>query len=158
MATYAADTSVSSDKSRAEIERTLSRYGADSFMYGWDRSGAIIGFILQNRQVRFKLPLPDRNSQEFNRTATGRSRSSTAAQEAYEQAVRQRWRALSLVIKAKLEAVETGIVTFESEFAMHMMLPSGQTVGEWVEPQIAHVYESNAMPALLPGIGPKEIE
>ena len=31
---YAQQTQVSTDKSRAEIERTLQRYGADQFMYG----------------------------------------------------------------------------------------------------------------------------
>ena len=65
--------------------------------------------------------------------------------------MRQRWRALALVIKAKLEAVEAGIVTFEEEFAMHMVLPNGQTVGEWVVPQINQAYELNQMPALMSG-------
>jgi hypothetical protein len=157
MATYAENTSVSSDKSRSEIERTLSRYGAESFMYGWDRDRSIVGFIAHGRQIRFTLPMPDRNDRKFTLTPTGRARTGTAAAEAYEQAVKQRWRALALVIKAKLEAVETGIVTFEEEFAMHMMLPNGQTVGDWVSPQIAEVYTTNSMPALLPGAGPKEI-
>jgi hypothetical protein len=35
MARYAAETTVASDRSRAEIERILERYGASSFMYGW---------------------------------------------------------------------------------------------------------------------------
>jgi hypothetical protein len=34
MARYASNTDVPSDRSRAEIERTLVRYGADEFMYG----------------------------------------------------------------------------------------------------------------------------
>jgi hypothetical protein len=33
MTRYAADTSVSVEKSRMEIERTLARYGADAFAY-----------------------------------------------------------------------------------------------------------------------------
>jgi hypothetical protein len=37
---FAEKTTVSSDKSRAEIERTLSRYGASSFMYGWNQAHA----------------------------------------------------------------------------------------------------------------------
>lgn len=35
MSRYAATTEVTSEKSRAEIERTVSRYGATGFMYGW---------------------------------------------------------------------------------------------------------------------------
>ena len=152
MSTYAQSTTVDSGKSRAEIERTLARYGAEGFMYGWDRDRAIVGFVIAGRQVRFELPLPDRNAREFTHTPSrGQRRSPEQQEQAYEQGVRQRWRALALVIKAKLEAVETGIVTFEQEFAMHFMLPSGQTVGQWVLPQLAKVYESGEMPALLPG-------
>lgn len=152
MTRYAESTSVGSDKSRAEIERTLARYGASSFMYGWDQDRAMVGFVANNRQVRFMLPMPNRDAREFTHTPTrGTKRSPAQAEEAYEQAVRQRWRALALVIKAKLEAVEAGIVTFDEEFAMHFMLPNGQTVGEWVTPQIEQVYAVGQMPALLPG-------
>jgi hypothetical protein len=152
MPRYAESTSVSSDTSRAEIERTLARYGAESFMYGWDRGRAIVGFIADGRQVRFVLPLPDREAREFTHTPErGLARSQAQVEAAYEQAVRQRWRALALVIKAKLEAVEAGIVTFEEEFGMHFMLPTGQTVHEWLGPQLDEVYAGGSMPALLPG-------
>lgn len=154
MTRYAESTSVASDKSRAEIERTLARYGARSFMYGWDETRAVVGFIANDRQVRFLLPMPDRDAREFTHTpAKQLQRTPTQAEEAYEQAVRQRWRALALVIKAKLEAVEADIVTFDEEFAMHFLLPNGQTVGEWVTPQIEQAYATSSMPALLPGGG-----
>lgn len=143
---------MSSDRSRAEIERTLQRYGATSFLYGWDADNAIIGFIANGRQVKFRLPMPDRNDPEFWRTPQRLTRRTPAkAAEAYEQAVRQRWRALALVIKAKLEAVEAGIAEFEAEFLAYISLPNGQTVGEWVGPQLDYVYTSGAMPALMPG-------
>lgn len=157
MSTYAAATAVSADRSRAEIEKTLSRYGASSFMYGWDETRALVGFVAHDRQVRFVLPMPERGDKEFTRTPTGRTRTETQAETAYDQAVRARWRALALVVKAKLEAVETGIVGFEQEFLAHLVLPNGQTVGDWVEPQIAEVYASGTMPALMPGIGPRAI-
>ena len=157
MNTYASQTTVDSSKSRAEIERTLSRYGATGFMYGWDQTRAIVGFIAGNRQVRFSLPLPDRSAREFTHTPTrGEKRTPAAQQAAYEQALRQRWRALALVIKAKLEAVQDGIVTFDEEFGMHFLLPSGQTVGEWAIPQIATAYETGTMPRLLPPAGASE--
>lgn len=154
---YAESTSVSSEKSRAEIDRVIGRYGAEQFAYGWDQGRAMVGFKMHNRQIRFILPLPDRNSREFKQTPTGRGRTSAAAEAAYEQAVRQKWRALALVIKAKLEAVESGIVTFEQEFLANIVLPNGQTVGEWTAPQIEGVYATHDMPALLPGLT-KEIE
>lgn len=151
MARYAATTEVPSDRSRSEIERTLRRYGAAAFAYGWEGNHAQVGFKLAGRQIKFILPLPDPDSDEFTLTPTGRDRSDKAAEEAYEQAVRQRWRALALVIKAKLEAVEAGISTVEREFLDAIMLPDGRTVGDWLGPQLGQVYAQQAMPALLPG-------
>jgi hypothetical protein len=147
---YAAGTEVGADRSRAEIERTLSRYGARQFMYGWDERRAVLGFVAADRQVRFVLPLPDRDDPEFNETPTGRRRTGSAASTAYEQAIRQRWRALALVIKAKLEAVESGIVGFEQEFLAHLVLPDGSTVGDLVVPRVAEAYETGQTPTLLP--------
>lgn len=150
MAKYAANTDVSSDRSRAEIERTLERYGARQFMYGWDQDCAVVGFVLNDREIRFVLPLPDRDSTDFTRTPTGRPRAATQARAEYEQAVRQRWRSLALVIKAKLEAVESGIVTFDAEFLAHIVLPDGRTVADNVVPRVQQAYRDHEMPSLLP--------
>ncbi|MBI2798928.1 MAG: hypothetical protein HYX63_01375 [Gammaproteobacteria bacterium] len=67
-----------------------------------------------------------------------------------QQAVRQRWRALNLVIKAKLEAVESGISVFEEEFLAHIVMPNNQRVGQWMLPQIAAAYSSGKMSPMLP--------
>lgn len=155
MTRYAAGTDVSSEKSRAEIERTLRRYGADGFMYGWDGPRALIAFRLAGRHIRFLLPLPDRQSEEFTTTRVNqhspRVRATPeAAERKWEQACRQRWRAMALIIKAKLEAVESGIVTVEDEFLAQTVLPDGQTVSRWIQPQIAIAYDRGDMPKLLP--------
>lgn len=150
MSRYAATTEVTSQKSRAEIERTLARYGADSFAYGWDAGQAMVGFHMHNRRMRFLLPLPNRNDPAFTHTPTrGTLRTPAAAEAAYEQAVRQSWRALALVIKAKLEAVEAGIVGFEQEFAMHMVLPDGRTVADHVVPAIETAYATGQVKPML---------
>lgn len=150
MSRYAATTDVTSDRSRAEIERTLTRYGAESFAYGWQQGQAMVGFQMRNRQVRFVLPMPDREDREFTHTPSrGNRRAPAAIEQAYEQAVRQRWRALALVIKAKLEAVEAGIVTFEDEFAMHMVLPDGRTVAAHVLPAIEDAYATGTVRPML---------
>jgi hypothetical protein len=114
VAHYAQGTDVPVDRSRAEIERTLARYGADQFMYGWKEGGAVIGFRAHSRLIRFTLPLPDKNAKEFtharvNQHVTGRRVSPEEQQRRFEQACRERWRALSLCIKAKLEAVARAI-------------------------------------------------
>lgn len=153
MPRYAEQTSVSSEKSRAEIEATLRRYGADGFMYGWEMNRAVVAFQMEGRRVRFDLPMPDPAAPEFTETPTGKERSEAQAEKAWEQACRQRWRALALVIKAKLEAVDSGITEFEDEFLAHIALPDGQTVGRWIKPQLEQSYQSGAMPSLLPPPG-----
>jgi len=80
MARCAAQTEVSSDRSRSEIERTLRRYGATAFAYGWEGNRAQVGFKLADRQIRFQLPLPDPDSREFRLTPAGRDRSAKAAE------------------------------------------------------------------------------
>lgn len=162
MSRYASQTQVPVERSRAEIERTLARYGAEQFIYGWDRAGAVIGFVVtteggQKRQVRFQLPLPDRADPDFTHHSRGR-RTDTEIERRYEQACRQRWRALALVVKAKLEAVEAGIATFEDEFLAYTMLPGGSTVGQWLTPQLDDVYRLGIMPSMLALPSPNEIE
>ena len=151
MARYAAQTEVSADRSRSEIERTLMRYGATSFAYGWEGSMAIIAFKAHGKHVRFHLPLPDRHDSEFTQHSRG-VRSSEQAEKLWEQACRQRWRALALVVKAKLEAVEAGITTFEDEFMAHVLLTDGTSVGDWMRPQLEEVYRTGLMPPLLPAL------
>lgn len=69
MSRYAENTSVPSDRSRAEIEKTLTRYGATAFAYGWSGATAQIMFEIRTtrggRRVRFALPMPDRSAPEF---------------------------------------------------------------------------------------------
>lgn len=145
---YAKDTDVSTDRSRAEIERTLRRYGATAFAYAWEDNRALIEFKIADRRVRFIVAMPDRNA--FKLTASKRLRVDTAVEAAWEQAQRQRWRALLLVIKAKLEAVEAGISTIEEEFMAHIALPDGRTVGQWLKPQLEDAYARGHMPPMLP--------
>lgn len=150
--TYARTTEVPADKTRVEIERTLIRFGASEFAYAWRDDEARIGFAIAGRRILFRLPLPDRRDDRFWYTAVRRERrSAAAATDAYDQAVRQRWRALLLIIKAKLEAVEAGLVTIESEFLAHVLLADGTTVYDQVAPRLALAYERGEVPALLPG-------
>lgn len=148
MPRYASETEVSCAKSRIDIETTLQRYGAEQFAYASTADKAMIGFVMDARQVRFVLPLPPRAN--FRMTQTGRERTEKSQADAWEQACRQRWRALLLVIKAKLEAVECGISCFEQEFMANIVLPDGQTAGDYLLPQIARAYDTGTMPPSLP--------
>lgn len=166
---YAADTKVSSEKSKAEIEATLRRYGADQFGSLWQEGKAAIQFRINSKMVRFILPLPDSKADEF--TKGGCIRSSwhnddpkhhshsrgcfrelppDQAAARWEQACRQRWRALALAIKAKMEAVECGITSFEEEFMAHLVVPGqhGKTLGQLMLSRIDEAYATGKAPQL----------
>src|SRR5262245_32133608 len=138
MKRYAEGTRVPVNQTRAEIERTLARYGATGFLHGWDGDVAMIGFRMaakkgnaqapEPRHVKFILKMPQRRS---------------------EQIERQRWRALLLVIKAKLEAVASGITEFDDEFLANIVMPDGGTVGDHLRGQIESAYKTGKMPPLL---------
>lgn len=157
MTQYARETSVSREKSLMEIQQTLARYRASKFMYGYEDQGAMVAFEMCGRRIRFVLQLPSMEEDcfKFEKSRSryntyGPRRSSEAQRKHWEQACRQRWRALSLVIKAKLEAVESGITEFEDEFLAHIVLPDNSTVGAHARRAVAVAYETGVMPALLP--------
>lgn len=133
MSRFASRTEVSVAESIAEIERTAIKYGGGQFMFGVSESHALVGFTKDGRQVRFQAPFGDKD-------ASG-----------YEQRKKQRMRALLLVIKARLEAVESGVESFEESFMANIVLPDGSLVGQHVKRELASAYETNRQPPhLLP--------
>jgi len=116
---YAKQTTVPVDKSRAEIERVVSKYGANKFAIATDNDSRLvmIEFAVKNRRVRFELRQPpEKNAQQM----------------------RSSWRALLLAIKAKLESVASGIETFDEAFLAHVVMPDGRRFGEITVPQLEH--------------------
>jgi hypothetical protein len=125
---YAARTKVPVDKTKAEIERLVKRYGAKGFVAGWQGDTARLEFLAHERHIRFTVVVPQQ-----------------------EQAARQKWRALLLLVKAKLEAVDARIATFEEAFVGDIVMPDGRTVWESSREQIKLAYSTGKPIALLGG-------
>lgn len=171
---YAQGTSVPMERSRAEVERTLVRYGASGFVYSWEsrsepyphpadcpechgtreveapqwhvrhgqrirclrfpasapatigRQVVVVGFKMPvaggERRVQLEVPMP--HELEVGTKAKA------------DAATRQRWRALVLVLKAKLEAVASGISTLEAEFLANVVMQDGRTIGAAILPRL----------------------
>lgn len=131
---YAAGTTVDVSKSRMEVEAMLAKHGAHQVVIGSDsklRTG-FVAFTLDARQYRITIP---------PRAATLRNQA---------QVEREQWRALVLLLKAKLEVVASGFVTHQQEFLAYTVLFNGATVGDELAPRLAEMYESGNMPPLLP--------
>jgi hypothetical protein len=150
--TYAAKTKVSPQRSKIEIEKTLRRYGANGFFSSWqegERPTASIGFQMDGRTIRMDLVMPDPG--DHCRNSAGAMMSKTQAQQCLDGAIRQRWRALLLIVKAKLEAIELGVSTVEREFMADVLLPDGRRLADAIGPQIEQMHLDGKMPPLLGG-------
>lgn len=149
---YAENTAVAFEKSISEIIGLVKRAGAQQIGQFEGDDQFAIQFVLENRMIRFRLPfptidqMPTRNGN--NVTLTNQQR-----RDRLDQRIRQRGRALLLVIKAKIESVESGIETIEQAFLAHVVMANGETVHERVSKSIAIEYQTgkpNAALGLLP--------
>lgn len=134
MAGYASGSDVPIQRSRTHLEQLLRAHGAEGFAYGWTAASDRVEFVWKGQRVRFTLPRPAR--EKFILTPTGLQRSDKQIQTAMDGEDRRRWRALLLVVRAKVEAVESGISIFEEEFLAFIVMPNDRTVGEILVPQI----------------------
>jgi hypothetical protein len=146
---YASNTSVSPEKSQAEIQQVLRRYGAGRFGVMEDHEKAYVMFEFRGLTIQMDVALPNRTDNKYHLTPTGRTRSDTQQIQEYEQDVRQKWRALLLAIKAKLEAVESGISTIEKEFLAFVVMPDGKLLFDHIQPALSDMVQTKKMPKLL---------
>ena len=129
MVKFAARTKAPVEKTKVEIERLVRRYGAKGFVAGWQGDAARIEFLAHDRRIRFSVLVPEQ-----------------------PQAARQKRRALLLLVKAKLEAVDARIATFEEAFVGDIVMPdTGKTVWEMAREPIKLAYDTGKPVALLGG-------
>jgi hypothetical protein len=122
-----------------EIDAVLSKHGASSvaILNDDDKGIAAIAFTMRGARFRIELPLPARadavpaegkETLQWKRAdSIGRAR---LLDERLAQLRRERWRALLLLIKSKLEIVRLGLFSLEHEFLASMVLPNGSVVHE----------------------------
>jgi len=144
---YASNTSVSVPQSQVEIQTILRRYGAKRFGTMEDKEYAYVMFEYKGLMIQIKVSMPC--LEDHSNTPTGRERNESQAKIALEQAIRQRWRALILAVKAKLEAVESGISTIEQEFMAFVVMPDGKTLSDHIIPKLTEIAQTGKMQKML---------
>lgn len=151
MAKYAATTSVSADASRLDIERLLKGHGITEFAVFSSTQGQII--LFQRGSISYKLMMPavDPDDRELTHDRRGKKRAQGTVETMMAQEHRRRWRALFLVLKAKMVAVQDEIVTFESEFLSYAVTNNGKTIGETLVPQLQSGGSPTLQQLALPG-------
>ena len=115
---YAKDTAVTERETQADIRRLLTAHEASEVTVGLNQSGdGVVKFTAASRYggraVRMLLRLPVA-PRERNRL----------------------WRVQLLLLKAKLEAAESGVSRFEDEFLAFLSMPSGRSVAEFMAPKL----------------------
>ena len=133
---YAEGTSVTAMRSQAEIQSLLRKHGAQEFGTMEGATKLIVVFRMKGLTVRLTVPFPARDDKRFTQGRYGRRVSENCAAEKWQQEVRRVWRCMLLLVKAKLEAVASGITTFEHEFMADVATDNGQTVFERMQPAL----------------------
>lgn len=152
---YAQGTEVSVDRSQGELRQVLRKYGAEGIAIAESAQQSVVEFFAHERRIRFRVPMPDAAARAMTHTKQGALRSDSQLRNALAAEERRLWRALVLVVKAKLESTESGIESFEDAFLAQTVLPDNRTVSEQVQEPIKRAYiEGHVRPLLaLEGSG-----
>jgi hypothetical protein len=136
--TYAKGTTVSVERSRAEIDTLLGKYGATQRGIQTSETAAQVAFVIEGKKYRIDVPLPE--LREFRGDARK-----------CEQGCRERWRCVVLLLKSKLQLVQLKMSTVEREFLADMVLPNGRTAGQELGDYMAKLLaEGYTSPLALP--------
>lgn len=181
--TYALGTSVSVERSQAEIRRLVLDAGGVEFALAerevevlssltaprWDQlanryvyekvpAKAVehaLAFCLSDRRVQFRMRT--KPWQDFVARPGSRIRTDSQARAKADQHQREQWRALYVTIKAKLVSVESGVETFEEAFLAHVVVQTDHGPRRFADlalPAIADAYGGRPLPPLLgAGVG-----
>jgi len=133
-----ADTKVSIERSREEIDHLLKKFGCKGIQWTWIDNSEILRFIHEfdykgvNYGVGYEIILPEMGIKR------GRGYDKTLVRND-----QQAYRITFYTIKAKLTSVESGLETFENVFMSNIMykLPDGrvQKVGDIIIDQITKI-------------------
>jgi hypothetical protein len=128
---YASRTKVPVEKTRTDIERLVRKYGAKGFASAWQGQSARVEFLCNDRHIRLTVVVPASAERE-----------------------REKWRAMFLLVKAKLVAVDAKIATFEEAFFADIVMPeTGKTVWETAREPLKLAYETRKDQPLLGASG-----
>lgn len=151
---YAEGTSVPVSRTIAELRSVVEKYGGSGWIHAEHEHKAMVGWTYQGRAVRFVIALPTMDHPRVKWMEGDRNRIRPANQRPNAQKAEERriWRSLFAVVKAKLVAVDDGVVGFEAEFLSNIVLPGtdGATIYDGIAGRLDQLLESGDVSGLLP--------
>lgn len=153
---YAASTDTPASKTKREIEDAIIRAGGDLVSFGWAaESVERIGFRLAGRFIQWDIPHPPAVPETLDQVRRDRAAAKSVTPKSIADAVRmevdRRWRVARLAIIVRLELMAEAGETPEQAFTAHLVLPSGETLGERLAPEIERMYATGEPPRLTLG-------
>ncbi|MDQ4504308.1 hypothetical protein [Sinomonas sp. ASV322] len=138
---YVRGASMSCSALQAEIQEMLVESGASGFRLASEQGKAAIAFSAGDRQFRLVLSQPGSADSRLEPEYDPLQPHSTGHEsKTMQEAARKNWWQLAVLIRAKLDAVAKGIVTFDEEFLAYMVMPGGATVFQATGPAITTAY------------------
>lgn len=139
------ETATAGDRALVELQRTLAKFGCQSFSTGVDAEHGltVVTFRWRDRTVRLEASWKG-YAQAMIRGRTFKSwqqeKRAKAEGLALEQARVSVCSVLRDWVKGQITAVECGVLSFEAAFMPHMLLKDGRRV-------LDHVVSTNLLPA-----------
>ena len=122
-------TTISVDKTAAEIQSKLAKARVQAVLCEYDNSGIVVAvsfrLLTQYGMVSFRLPANVDGVYESLRKSSAQKRLKTR-----EQAARVAWRIVKDWVEAQLAIVEAGMAEITEVFLPYAQHPSGETVYE----------------------------
>ena len=138
MTTIPYESARSGTAARAEITKILHKFGCESvgFMDNFDDMSVLLAFKHRGRSIQLEASAKGWAKLYLERKPWS-PRKRVTKQEYEQKALEQGFVAVNSIlrdwIKGQITAVECGIQSFDAVFMPYIMLPSGQTVVEYVK-------------------------
>jgi hypothetical protein len=133
-------TATSGDKALLELQRTLAKFGCQSFgtMTDAEKGETIVQFRWRNRDVSLRASWKG-YATAWLKDNPYRPRMRCTRQEHDQSALKQAQTSVCSVlrdwVKGQVTAVECGIMSFEAAFMPHMLLATGERVIDRIQAQ-----------------------
>lgn len=139
------ETSTAGDKALTELQRTLAKFGCQSFgtMTDAERGCTIVAFKWRDRNIHLEASWKG-YAQAWIKLHPWKYGMRVTRQEHEKRALDQARMSVCSVlrdwVKGQVTAIECGVMSFEAAFMPHILLPSGKRV-------IDHIQSENLLPA-----------
>lgn len=136
---YANKTKVPVSQSINAVRSLLQKHGADAVAIIETNKGAACQFVFEDKQYKMVVHYPSEDNDIVKYSPQGKLRTESQIASEIESEKRRVWRSLLLFLKAAIEAHYSQVVDLKRSLLSSMVLKSGKTFYQEVEPRLAQL-------------------